>query len=66
MPEKRTPQSDNLIEARSLTKHFPVKGGVLQRTQAWVKAVENVSFTIRREAGLVAVGAKSLAVGCCD
>jgi len=56
MPEKRTPNSDYLIEARSLTKHFPVKGGMFQRTQAWVKAVENVSFAIRRGETLGLVG----------
>ena len=45
-----------LIEARSLTKHFPVKGGVFQTTQAWVRAVENVSLTIRRGETLGLVG----------
>ena len=48
MSEQRTQNSDILVEAKSLTKHFPVKGGVFQRTQAWVRAVENVSFNIRR------------------
>jgi peptide/nickel transport system ATP-binding protein/oligopeptide transport system ATP-binding protein len=56
MPEQQIPNSDYLIEARSLTKHFPVKGGVFQRTQAWVKAVENVSFNIRRGETLGLVG----------
>jgi len=28
-------------------KYFPVKGGVMQRVQAWVQAVDHVSFTIR-------------------
>ena len=48
--------TDTLVEVRSLTKHFPVKGGVLQRTQAWVKAVDNVSLTIRRGETLGLVG----------
>jgi oligopeptide/dipeptide ABC transporter ATP-binding protein len=56
MPEQQTLTSEFLIEARSLTKHFPVKGGVFQRTQAWVKAVENVSFNIRRGETLGLVG----------
>ncbi len=56
MPEQTTAQQDALIEARSLTKHFPVKGGVFQTTRAWVKAVENVSFTIRRGETLGLVG----------
>src|SRR4030042_5107968 len=56
MPEQETPKPENLIEARSLTKNFPVKGGIFQRTVAWVKAVENVSFTIRRGEPLGLVG----------
>jgi peptide/nickel transport system ATP-binding protein/oligopeptide transport system ATP-binding protein len=56
MPEQQTQTTETLIEARSLVKHFPVKGGVFQRTQAWVKAVDNVSFTIRRGETLGLVG----------
>jgi peptide/nickel transport system ATP-binding protein/oligopeptide transport system ATP-binding protein len=56
MPEQQTLKEDILVEARALTKHFPVKGGVLQRTQAWVKAVENVSLVIRRGETLGLVG----------
>jgi len=56
MPEQTTQNSDILIESRSLTKHFPVTGGIFQRTQAWVKAVENVSFTIKRGETLGLVG----------
>src|SRR5512136_2489695 len=56
MPEPQTQMTDPLVEARSLTKHFPVKGGVLQRTQAWVKAVDSVSLTIRRGETLGLVG----------
>ncbi|HOQ97590.1 MAG TPA: dipeptide ABC transporter ATP-binding protein [Anaerolineae bacterium] len=56
MAEQETLQQDTLIEARALTKHFPVKGGILQRTQAWVKAVEGVSLTIRRGETLGLVG----------
>jgi oligopeptide/dipeptide ABC transporter ATP-binding protein len=56
MPEQQTQMTDTLVEARSLTKHFPVKGGILQRTQAWVKAVDNVSLTIRRGETLGLVG----------
>jgi oligopeptide/dipeptide ABC transporter ATP-binding protein len=56
MPEPQTQMTDTLVEARSLTKHFPVKGGILQRTHAWVKAVDNVSLTIRRGETLGLVG----------
>ena len=36
-----------LLEARGLRKHFPLRGGVLQRTQAWVRAVDDVAFEVR-------------------
>ena len=35
-----------LLSARGLRKHFPLRGGVLQRTQAWVRAVDDVSFDV--------------------
>jgi oligopeptide transport system ATP-binding protein len=45
-----------LVEVRDLVKHFPVKGGVLQRTIGWVQAVDGVSFDIRRGETLGLVG----------
>jgi peptide/nickel transport system ATP-binding protein/oligopeptide transport system ATP-binding protein len=48
--------SNGLVEVRNLVKYFPVKGGILQRTQAWVKAVDDVSLTIRRGETLGLVG----------
>ena len=36
-----------LLEARGLRKHFPLRGGVLQRTRAWVRAVDEVAFQVR-------------------
>jgi len=35
-----------LLSARGLRKHFPLRGGVLQRTQAWVRAVDDVAFDV--------------------
>jgi peptide/nickel transport system ATP-binding protein len=35
-----------LLRARGLRKHFPLRGGVLQRTTAWVRAVDGVSFDV--------------------
>ncbi len=56
MSDNTNPNTEYLIEARSLTKHFPVKGGILQRTKEWVRAVENVSFYIKRGETLGMVG----------
>ncbi len=48
--------SDNLIEVEHLVKHFPVRGGVLMRTVAEVKAVEDVTFAVKRGETLGLVG----------
>ena len=42
-----------LLEVKNLKVHFPVKHGLFSRVQAYVKAVDDVSFTIRagRDAG---------------
>jgi oligopeptide/dipeptide ABC transporter ATP-binding protein len=50
------PAGTPLVEVRDLVKHFPVKGGVLQRTIAEVQAVDGVSFDIRRGETLGLVG----------
>jgi oligopeptide/dipeptide ABC transporter ATP-binding protein len=48
--------SAQLLEVRNLTKHFPVRGGVLGRSHAEVHAVDDVSFTIRDSETLGLVG----------
>jgi len=47
---------ENLIEVTNLIKHFPVRGGLLQRVQGWVQAVDGVSFAIRKGETLGLVG----------
>lgn len=47
---------ENLIEVKNLVKHFPVRGGLLQRVQGWVQAVDGVSFHIRQGEALGLVG----------
>jgi peptide/nickel transport system ATP-binding protein/oligopeptide transport system ATP-binding protein len=47
---------ENLVEVKNLVKHFPVRGGLLQRVQGWVKAVDGVSFSIRQGEALGLVG----------
>lgn len=46
----------DLIKVNNLTKHFPVRGGLLQRVVAWVQAVDEVSFTVREGETLGLVG----------
>ena len=44
-----TPASDDIIlEVNDLKKYFPIKGGMLNRVQGFVKAVDGVSFKLRR------------------
>jgi len=49
-------QDNILIEVRDLKKYFPVRGGLFQRVVAQVKAVDGVSFNIRRGKTLGLVG----------
>ncbi|MGK6314330.1 ABC transporter ATP-binding protein [Neorhizobium sp. DT-125] len=55
-PAATTSSSDLLVEARHLRKWFPIREGVLQRVTGYVKAVEDVSFSIRRGEVLAVVG----------
>ena len=48
--------ADKLLEVRNLTKHFPIKEGILQRVRSHVRAVDGVSFAIERGRTLGLVG----------
>ena len=39
---------DTLLSVRNLSKHFPIKDGILQQVVGHVRAVDGVSFDIRR------------------
>ncbi len=45
-----------LLHAEGLTKHFPVRSGLLQRTTGHVRAVDGVDLTVRRGETLGLVG----------
>jgi len=53
---QNSPNHKDLIRVEHLKKFFPVRGGVLQRTVAWVKAVDDVSFAIKEGETLGMVG----------
>ena len=48
--------NEDLIVVKDLVKYFPVRSGILQRVQAWVQAVDGVSFTIKDGETLALVG----------
>jgi ABC-type oligopeptide transport system ATPase subunit len=41
-------ESDILLEVHDLKKHFPIRRGIFKKVVGHVKAVDGVSFTIRR------------------
>jgi peptide/nickel transport system ATP-binding protein/oligopeptide transport system ATP-binding protein len=48
--------SDELLRVEGLVKHFPIRGGALNRVVNHVQAVNGVSFTVRRGEVLGLVG----------
>jgi oligopeptide/dipeptide ABC transporter ATP-binding protein len=51
-----TPEEEPILRVTDLVKHFPIHGGLLQRTVAQVRAVDGVSFAVRPREVLGMVG----------
>ncbi|MFZ5885680.1 MAG: ABC transporter ATP-binding protein [Chloroflexota bacterium] len=49
-------KGETLVEVKNLVKYFPVRAGLLQRVVNHVKAVDDVSFTVRKGETLGLVG----------
>src|SRR3972149_12283082 len=48
--------AEDLVEVQHLVKYFPVRAGLMQRVVNWVKAVDDVSFTVKKGETLGMVG----------
>src|ERR1700722_1956302 len=55
-PRDRGGPAQPLLLVENLTKHFPVRGGLLNRRVATVQAVDDVSFSVRKGETLGIVG----------
>ena len=56
LPLTESTENQDLIQIKNLVTYFPVRSGLLQRTVAWVQAVDDVSFNIRAGETLGLVG----------
>ena len=45
-----------ILMVNNLKKYFPIKGGMLQKTVGWVKAVDGITFNIKRGTTMGLVG----------
>src|SRR3990167_652161 len=48
--------NEYLVQIDHLVKYFPVRAGLMQRVVNWVKAVDDVSFTVKKGETLGMVG----------
>ena len=56
LPQIDSNENNDLVQIKNLVTYFPIRSGLLQRTTAWVQAVDDVSFTIHAGETLGLVG----------
>jgi len=54
--QKKQLESDYLLEVNNLKKHFPIKAGLLQKTVGSIKAVDGISFKVKKGETIGIVG----------
>jgi peptide/nickel transport system ATP-binding protein len=50
------PADETILEVKGLKKYFPIKGGIFRKTIDYVRAVDDVSFTLKKGRTLGLVG----------
>ncbi len=55
-PTTEIHKAEDLVEVEHLVKYFPVRAGLMQRVVNWVKAVDDVSFNVKKGETLGMVG----------
>ncbi|MBR2812301.1 MAG: ABC transporter ATP-binding protein [Solobacterium sp.] len=53
------PDDQYILQVNNLKKYFPIKGGMLQKTVGYVKAVDGITFNLRRGTTMGLVGESS-------
>lgn len=54
--EEMNKKPDYILEVKNLKKHFPIKGGMFNKVQGYVKAVDGVTFNLERGTTMGLVG----------
>ncbi|MFS1514321.1 ABC transporter ATP-binding protein [Chengkuizengella sp. SCS-71B] len=47
-PTTQASDTTTILEVKNLKKHFPIKSGILQKTTGHIKAVDGISFSIKK------------------
>ena len=48
--------SDILLEVKNLKKYFPIRKGIFRKVVGYIKAVDDISFQVKRGETLAIVG----------
>jgi len=54
--KEKHPDSDVILELKNIKKYFPIRGGIFRRSVDWLKAVDDVSFKVKKGQTLGLVG----------
>src|SRR5690625_1436341 len=54
--EKQINETDKLLKINNIKKYFPIRGGILKRTIRYLKAVDDISFSMNKGETLGVVG----------